>query len=289
MAVYGARLAVLKGFERGFFGRKARGVMLRGDRSATVAVGALARGEDAVVADGGRGGRTSPRDRHPPGRAGHPGRVHVAHVLVLAGLLLGGGDQLGLVARLSHVFAQYGANIVRLEASEAQGTPVDSALGGRTMAAGSVQEGGSTLTQQLVKQTLLQTADTPEERSAATEQTLGRKLREARLALSLEQQYSKSDILTRYLNIVYFGHGAYGIQAAPQKYFSVNAIDLTLPQAAMLAGLVQSPTNDDPINHPVNAQIRRNQVLARMLTLGHITQVHTTISSGPIGLRGLEV
>src|SRR3954454_11206104 len=69
------------------------------------------------------------------------------------------------------------------------------------LAAGGVQEGGSTLTQQLVKQTLLQTARTPEERAAATEQTLGRKLREARLALSLEDTYSKDEILTRYLNI----------------------------------------------------------------------------------------
>ena len=73
------------------------------------------------------------------------------------------------------------------------------------LAAGGVQEGGSTLTQQLVKQTLLQTADTPEEAAAATEQTLQRKLREARLALALEQTYSKDEILTRYLNIVYFG------------------------------------------------------------------------------------
>ena len=131
----------------------------------------------------------------------------------------------------------------------------------RNVAAGSVQEGGSTLTQQLVKQTLLQTAPTPEDRQAANEQTVGRKLREARLALALEETYSKDEILTRYLNIVYFGQGAYGIQAAAQKYFSVNAVDLTLPQAAMLAGLVQSPANDDPIVNPENAAARRNQVL----------------------------
>src|SRR4051794_17902228 len=111
------------------------------------------------------------------------------------------------------------------------------------VAAGSVREGGSTLTQQLVKQTLLQTADNPEERQAATEQTPGRKLREARLALALEEKYSKDEILTRYLNIVYFGHSAYGVQAAAQAYFSVDAKDLNLVQAAMLAGLVQSPAN----------------------------------------------
>ena len=134
----------------------------------------------------------------------------------------------------------------------------------KNLAAGGVQEGGSTLTQQLVKQTQLQTAETPEEAQAATEQTVGRKLKEARLALALEQTYSKDEILTRYLNIAYFGQGAYGIQAAAQKYFSVNAIDLTLPQAAVLAGLVQSPTEDDPLAHPEAAQTRRNQVLNRM-------------------------
>ncbi|MGY1615269.1 transglycosylase domain-containing protein [Geodermatophilus sp. SYSU D00691] len=138
------------------------------------------------------------------------------------------------------------------------------------VAAGSVQEGGSTLTQQLVKQTLLQTADTPEERQAATEQTPGRKLREARLALAMEEEFSKDEILTRYLNTVYFGQGAYGIQAAAQRYFSVNAADLNLVQAAMLAGLVQSPTNDDPTTNPENAKTRRDQVLNRMHRLGHI-------------------
>jgi membrane peptidoglycan carboxypeptidase len=140
----------------------------------------------------------------------------------------------------------------------------------KNVAAGSVQEGGSTLTQQLVKQTLLQTATSPEDRQAATEQNVGRKLREARLAMAVEETFSKDEILTRYLNIVYFGQGAYGVQAAAQKYFSVNAADLTLPQAAMLAGLVQSPANDDPITNPENAVTRRNQVLARMHDLKHI-------------------
>ncbi|MBM7807097.1 membrane peptidoglycan carboxypeptidase [Geodermatophilus bullaregiensis] len=151
------------------------------------------------------------------------------------------------------------------------------------VAAGSVQEGGSTLTQQLVKQTLLETADTAEDRQAATEQDIGRKLREARLALALEETYDKDEILTRYLNIVYFGQGAYGIQAAAQKYFSVNAADLTLPQAAMLAGLVQSPANDDPVTNPENAQARRNQVLQRMFDLGHVTEAELTeISAQPV-------
>ncbi|HWU10323.1 MAG TPA: transglycosylase domain-containing protein, partial [Streptomyces sp.] len=138
------------------------------------------------------------------------------------------------------------------------------------VAAGSVQQGGSTLTQQLVKQTLAQTADTAEQRQAATEGSLGRKLREARLALALEEAYSKDEILTRYLNTVYFGNGAYGVQAAAQRYFSVDATDLTLPQAAMLAGLVQSPANDNPLTDPAAARTRRNQVLQRMYELGYI-------------------
>ncbi len=155
----------------------------------------------------------------------------------------------------------------------------------KNLAAGSVQEGGSTLTQQLVKQTLLQTADSAEGRDAATEQTPARKVREARLALALEETYDKDEILTRYLNIVYFGKGAYGIQAAAQRYFSVNAADLTLPQAAMLAGLVQSPFYDDPIDNPENAQVRRNQVLKRMFDLGHISeQEYVEIAATPVAV-----
>jgi membrane peptidoglycan carboxypeptidase len=141
----------------------------------------------------------------------------------------------------------------------------------RNLVAGSIQEGGSTITQQLVKQTLLQTAVTAEDRDAAVEQSVGRKLREARLALALEKKYSKEQILTRYLNIVYFGRGAYGVQAAAQRYFSVDARDLTLPQAALLAGLVQSPGEDDPISDPEQARGRRDEVLRRMAELKDVT------------------
>ncbi|WP_116450867.1 transglycosylase domain-containing protein [Blastococcus litoris] len=150
----------------------------------------------------------------------------------------------------------------------------------RNLMAGSVMEGGSTITQQLVKQTLLQTATTPQERAAATEESVGRKLREARLALALERRYGKEEILTRYLNIVYFGRGAYGVQAAAQRYFAVNAVDLTLPQAAMLAGLVQTPTNDDPVSNPDGARVRRDQVLQRMHSLGHITDEELAANLG---------
>ena len=153
----------------------------------------------------------------------------------------------------------------------------------RNLLAGEVMEGGSTITQQLVKQTLLQTATTAEERQAATASSIGRKLREARLALALEERFSKSEILTRYLNLVYYGQGAYGIQAAAQRYFSVDAADLTLPQAAMLAGLVRTPSNDDPISNPEPARERRDRVLQRMLALGHVTAAEVAaISPGPV-------
>ena len=153
------------------------------------------------------------------------------------------------------------------------------------LAAGGVQEGGSTLTQQLVKQTLLQSTDDPAKRLAATEQTVVRKVREARLALALEDKYSKDELLTRYLNIVYFGQNSYGIQPAATSFFGVDAAALTLPQAALLAGLVQSPTDDDPFVNPEGATIRRNQVLERMAAHGYITpsqQAEATLA--PLGL-----
>src|SRR3712207_4281173 len=153
----------------------------------------------------------------------------------------------------------------------------------RNLSSGDVEEGGSTITQQLVKQTLLQTAVTPEDRQAATEQTVGRKLREARLALALEETYPKEEILTRYLNTVYFGEGAYGVQAAAQAYFGVDAADLTLPQAAMLAGLVQTPTSDSPLVDPEKARERRNVVLERMHAQGHISDAELAeVSAQPV-------
>jgi membrane peptidoglycan carboxypeptidase len=136
---------------------------------------------------------------------------------------------------------------------------------------GGAAQGGSTLTQQLVKQTLLQAATTTSGQEAATADTLGRKLTEARLAAGLEDTLSKDEILTRYLNTVYFGSGAYGIQAAAQAYFSTDAAHLSLVQAATLAGLVQDPTADDPIAHPQAARRRRDEVLARMHDLGDLS------------------
>ncbi|MCF6743017.1 penicillin-binding protein [Blastococcus sp. KM273128] len=153
------------------------------------------------------------------------------------------------------------------------------------IAAGEVEEGGSTLTQQLVKQTLLQSARTQEERDAATEKTFGRKLREARLALAMESTYSKDELLTRYLNIVYFGQNAYGVQPAAQAFFGVDAAELSLPQAALLAGLVQSPQDHDPFTDPEGATVRRNQVLARMAEQGYVTpEQQAEAAAAPLGL-----
>ena len=153
----------------------------------------------------------------------------------------------------------------------------------RNVVAGAVLEGGSTITQQLVKQTLLQTATTEDERTEATEQSVGRKLREVRLALALEDESSKDEILTRYLNTVYFGEGAYGVQAAAQRYFGVDAAELSVPQAAMLAGLVRTPAEDNPLADEAAALARRNEVLERMRELGHISaQELAELSARPV-------
>jgi membrane peptidoglycan carboxypeptidase len=129
---------------------------------------------------------------------------------------------------------------------------------------GGVTQGGSTLTQQYVKNVLLSQADSKKEAREAIETSYARKLRELRLAMAAEEQFTKDQILERYLNIAYFGGGAYGIEAAAQRFFSVPAKKLTLGQAAMLAGLVQSPSRYDPELYPERAAARRNVVLAAM-------------------------
>lgn len=138
-------------------------------------------------------------------------------------------------------------------------------------ASGGQVQGGSSITQQLVKLTLLGQARTREERIAATDDTYERKWRELRYAIALEQQHSKDWILERYLNTAYFGDGAYGVQAAAKHYFNVNAKNLNLRQSAMLAGLVKNPTGYDPTNAPDKARGRRNVVLARMADLNVIS------------------
>ena len=137
--------------------------------------------------------------------------------------------------------------------------------------AGAQVQGGSTITQQYVKQILLSAAQTPEEQQAATAPSLIRKIREARYAIALENKLSKQEILQGYLNIAYFGGGAYGVEAAARHYFSTHANKLTATQAATLAGLVQSPSRFDPIHFPQAGQNRRDEVLYAMQRNGDIT------------------
>jgi len=134
-------------------------------------------------------------------------------------------------------------------------------------AEGGVVQGGSSITQQMVKLTLVSQAEGKAERVAATDDTLARKIRELRYAIAFEEKYSKDWILERYLNIAYFGDGAYGIQSAARHYFDKNAKDLDLRESAMLAGLVKNPTGLDPTNSPDAALERRNVVLDRMAQL----------------------
>jgi penicillin-binding protein 1A len=124
----------------------------------------------------------------------------------------------------------------------------------------SVVEGGSTITQQYVKNAY-----------ARNERTIARKVREAALAWQLEQQWSKDRILTAYLNTIYFGNGAYGIQQAARTYFKKNADDLTLPESALLAGIPADPSLYDPAQHPVAARARRATVLGMLYDQGRIT------------------
>ena len=129
-------------------------------------------------------------------------------------------------------------------------------------ASGDVVQGASTLTQQYVKNYLLYVeAQTEAERLKATEQTPARKLREARIALQMERSLSKEDILARYLNIVFWGNGAYGVSAAARTYFNTTADQLTVAQAALLAGMVRSTTQFDPVANPEAALDRRNLVI----------------------------
>ena len=126
--------------------------------------------------------------------------------------------------------------------------------------------GGSTIEQQYVKNyQLLVTAQTDAERRAAVATTPARKLREIRMALTLDKTFSKPEILTRYLNLVSFGNGAFGVQDAAQTYFGIDASQLNWQQAALLAGMVQSTTALDPYTNPDGALQRRNVVLDTMI------------------------
>jgi penicillin-binding protein 1A len=123
-----------------------------------------------------------------------------------------------------------------------------------------VVQGGSTITQQFIKNTYVR-----------NQRSIARKLREAALAWQLEQQWSKKRILTAYLNTIYFGNGAYGVDQAALTYFGHHAKRLTLPEAALLAGLPADPSRYDPVANPKAARARRRTVLQTMLELGSIS------------------
>jgi membrane peptidoglycan carboxypeptidase len=151
---------------------------------------------------------------------------------------------------------------------------------------GGVVQGGSSITQQMVKMTLLSQAKTAAQRKAATADTYARKLTELRYAIAFEQHYSKDWILERYLNIAYFGDGAYGVQAAARHYFGTNAKDLTWVQGATLAGLVKNPTGYDPLRNPDRGLERRNTVLDRLAQLHAISQHKADVlKKQPLGLH----
>ncbi|HSO16831.1 MAG TPA: transglycosylase domain-containing protein [Arthrobacter sp.] len=166
---------------------------------------------------------------------------------------------------------------------------------------GGGRQGASTLTQQYVANVVtesLVSADRSDEVIRGGQKTVGDKIREIKLAIELEKKYTKDQILEGYLNIVFFNRDAYGIEAAARYFYSTTAKDLTLPQAALLAGLVNSPSFYDPSVYPDNALRRRDEVLEKMLSQGKIVQaeydaaiatgVDLKITPGRQGCAGAE-
>jgi len=158
---------------------------------------------------------------------------------------------------------------------------------------GSAVQGASTITQQYVRQALVETNaanDNADAARAARAKNFTRKLTEARYALALEQKLSKDEILDDYLNTVYFGSGAYGVAAAAQHYFSEPPSDLTLGQAALLSGVINNPSTFDPTLNPKNATTRRNIVLQRMADLKYITQAQADEAiASPLDLKVSQI
>ncbi|MCF8557597.1 MAG: transglycosylase domain-containing protein, partial [Candidatus Nanopelagicales bacterium] len=144
---------------------------------------------------------------------------------------------------------------------------------------GQIEQGSSTLTMQYVKNVLVNEATTADDLDAARGDSAARKLREVRYALGLEKLFSKADILERYLNIAYFGAGAYGVEAASRRYFSKPAANLGIAGAATLAGIVQQPPAYGPLRNPELSTTRRNVVLKRMADLGYISRVQADRAS----------
>lgn len=140
--------------------------------------------------------------------------------------------------------------------------------------AGETLEGGSTIAQQTVKNIFL-----------SNDRTMTRKLEELALAVQLERNYSKEEILELYLNTIYFGHGAYGVGEASRVYFGKEPKDLDLSQCAMLAGLPQAPSAYDPISHPQEGAKRMTIVLALMAQEGYITPEEAAKSAMHLWLK----
>ncbi len=135
--------------------------------------------------------------------------------------------------------------------------------------------GGSTITQQVIKNI-----------TNEKDKTVTRKIKEMMRAIAFEKRFTKDEILTMYLNIVYFGNQCYGIEPASQIYFSKNAGDLTLPQAAMIVGTTQAPSRFDPFRKPDDALAKRNTVLMKMHELGKISQEeYDEASASPLGVN----
>jgi membrane peptidoglycan carboxypeptidase len=132
-------------------------------------------------------------------------------------------------------------------------------------------QGGSTIAQQYVKNVLILSAKNPQAAESATTETLGRKLRELRLAIEIEHKMNRAAILTSYLNDAYFGYPIVGVEVAAQTYFNTTAAKLNLADSALLAGMVENPSAYDPVTNPATSVQRRNTVLARMAQLGMIS------------------
>src|SRR5258708_144455 len=151
---------------------------------------------------------------------------------------------------------------------------------------GQAVQGGSDLAQQYVKNACILTAKTKAQQNDCTSHTLARKLTELRIAAVVEHKLTKGQLLTAYLNAAYFENQAYGIQVAAQRYFATSAKNLTLTQAALLAGLVENPVGYDPLTNPSAALDRRATVLAEMVRLGYISQAAAKrASKAPLGLH----
>lgn len=247
---------------------------------ATVAVHAARAGWDSLPADApapALPGRTTMVDRS--------GRV-VAQVFTVDRTPVTGDRQAPIIRQA--VVATEDANFYRHAGVDVRGL----ARAALSLQGDGQVQGGSTITQQYVKNLRIAAAvsagggsASESEVARATAVSIGRKLEEAKMALGLERRMSKEDILTGYLNVAYFGKGAFGVQAAAQRYFSIDAADLTLEQAAMLAGLLRAPSRYDPMARPALVSERRAQVLSRMRETGVIDRAQEVAAAAkPLGL-----